>query len=65
MHPNPLLDPRFWNDVGARQREPLSAALRCRGEWHGNYQCVSTAAGSVGLAIESEAAYTPEKLRAA
>jgi hypothetical protein len=65
MHPNPLLDPGFGNDVGARQRQLLSAALRCRGEWHGNCQCVRTAAGSVGLAIESEAAYTPEKLRAA
>jgi hypothetical protein len=65
MHLNPLLDPEFWNDVGARQRQLLSAALRCRGEWHGNCQCVRTAADSARLAIESEAAYTPEKLRAA
>jgi hypothetical protein len=65
MHLNPLLDPEFWNDVAARQRQLLSAALRCRGAWCGNCQCVRTTADSARLAIESEAAYTPEKLRAA
>jgi len=65
MHLNPPLDPGFWDDVAARQRQLLSAALRCRGEWCGDCQCVGMAADSAGLAIESEAAYTPEKLRAA
>jgi hypothetical protein len=65
MHPNPLLDPGFWNNVDARQQQLRSAALRCRGELCGECRCVRTAAGSVGLAIESEAAHTPEKLRAA
>ena len=35
MHPNPLLDPLFWEHVVAHQRElsasRTSAALRCRG----------------------------------
>ena len=65
MHPNALLDPLFWKHAVAHQRELLCAALRCRaGRW-GDCACVGTEADSAGLGVEPEAAYTPEKLRAA
>jgi len=65
MHPNPLLDPLFWEHVLARQQELLCAAPKCRAERCGGAACVGTAADRARLGVEPEAADTPEKLRAA
>ena len=65
MHPNPLLEPLFWDHVVARQLQLLCAALRCRAERRGDLACVGTEADSAGLGVEPEPAYTPEKLCAA
>jgi len=42
MHPNPLLEPLFWDHVVARQLQLLCAALRCRAERRGDLACVGT-----------------------
>jgi len=65
MHPNPLLDPLFWEHVLARQQELLCAAPKCRAERCGGAACVGTTAARARLGVEPEAADTPEKLRAA
>ena len=65
MHPNPFLDPRLCDDVSLRQRQLLSAALRCRGERCGNGQSVSMEPDSAGLGVQPKTAHPPEQLRPA
>ena len=73
MHANMLLDPYLWDHVAARQQELLDVARasRLRGtrvprRRRDDSPCADAGAGgSSGLAVEPEAAHTPEKLRAA
>ena len=72
MHPSLLLDPLFWEHVVAPQLQlhesRASAARKCRrgGWWRLSGRGDTDAdGGGGGLGVESEAAYTPEKLRAA